>query len=408
MTLPELLAPAGDYETFVVAVNAGADAVYISGQSFGARAFAKNFTLEEIEKAVEYAHLNGAKVHVTVNTLINNFEVVEVVNYLFKLYKMGVDAVIVQDLGIIELIENLIPDLEVHASTQMTLSDYDCILWAYDNNISRVVLPRERNVDQISAMSAKMKEDNVKMELEVFGHGALCYCFSGNCYISSYNSGRSGNRGACAQPCRKLYKLKYKNYNVGNGFLLSTHDLATYKGLNKIEDAGVFSLKLEGRMKSADYVGTIVNSYRNLIDGKEGNFERDLHMVFNRQFTDGYILNQKPGQVLGRKSSGHEGVYVGTITEQDGELITISKDNKEFPITLEIGDGIGFKYKDKIKGIYIDNIKEQTDDYIKIETTRKVRPGDKVFISYSKSTHDKLNQFKDESVSPNIPLSQKR
>ena len=405
MTLPELLAPAGDYETFVVAVNAGADAVYISGQNFGARAFAKNFTLEEIGKAVEYAHLNGAKVHVTVNTLINNFEVVEVVNYLFKLYKMGVDAVIVQDIGIIELIENIIPGLEVHASTQMTLSDYNCILWAFDNKISRIVLPRERNVDQISAMSAKMKEDNVKMELEVFGHGALCYCFSGNCYISSYNSGRSGNRGACAQPCRKLYKLKYKNYNVGNGFLLSTHDLATYKGLDKIEDAGVFSLKPEGRMKSADYVGTIVNSYRNLIDGNEGNFERDLHMVFNRQFTDGYILNQKPGQVLGRKSSGHEGVYVGTITAQDGELITISKDNKEFPITLEIGDGIGFKYKDKIKGIYIDNIKEQTEDYIKIETTRKVRPGDKVFISYSKSTHDRLNQFKDESVSPNIPLS---
>ena len=132
MTLPELLAPAGDYETFVVAVNAGADAVYISGQNFGARAFAKNFTLEEIGKAVEYAHLNGTKVHVTVNTLINNFEVVEVVNYLFKLYKMGVDAVIVQDIGIIELIENIIPGLEVHASTQMTLSDYNCILWACD------------------------------------------------------------------------------------------------------------------------------------------------------------------------------------------------------------------------------------------------------------------------------------
>lgn len=405
MTLPELLAPAGDYETFVVAVNAGADAVYISGQNFGARAFAKNFTMEEIEKAVEYAHLNSAKVHVTVNTLINNFEVAEVVSYLFKLYKMGVDAVIVQDVGIIELIKNLIPGLEVHASTQMTLSDYNCILWAYDNNISRIVLPRERNVDQISAMSDRMKKDNVKMELEVFGHGALCYCFSGNCYISSYNSGRSGNRGACAQPCRKLYKLKYKSYNVGNGFLLSTHDLATYRGLDKIEDAGVFSLKLEGRMKSADYVGTIVNSYRNLIDGNDGNFERDLHMVFNRQFTDGYILNQKPGQVLGRKSSGHEGVYVGTITQQDGELITISKDNKEFPITLEIGDGIGFKYKDKIKGIYIDNIQEQSDDCIKINTTRNVRPGDKVYISYSKSTHDRLKQFKDETIRGNIPLS---
>lgn len=404
MTLPELLAPAGDYDILVTAINAGADAVYISGERFGARAFAKNFTLEEIEKSVEYAHLNGAKIHVTVNTLINNFEVVDVVKYLFYLYKVGVDAVIVQDLGIIELIKNLIPGLEVHASTQMTLSDYDCILWAVENNISRIVLPREISVDKIAEMSKKMRESNITMELEAFGHGALCYCFSGNCYISSYNSGRSGNRGACAQPCRKQYKLKYKNYNVGNGYLLSTHDLAVYKGLDKIEDAGVFSLKLEGRMKSADYVGTITNAYRHLIDGDEGDYEKDLSLVFNRQFTDGYVLNQKPGQVLGRESSGHEGVYIGRITEKKGDLITIAKENSQFKINLDIGDGIGFKYKDKIKGIYIDNIKEQTDEYIKLETTRNVRGGDKVLLSYSKSTHDNLKKFHNETIKQNIPL----
>ena len=405
MTLPELLAPAGDYDILVTAVNAGADAVYISGERFGARAFAKNFTLEEIEKSVEYAHLNGVKIHVTVNTLINNFEVVDVVQYLFKLYKIGVDAVIVQDVGIIELIKNLIPDLEVHASTQMTLSDYDCILWAVENGISRIVFPREISVDKIREISEKLKSSNLNMELEVFGHGALCYCFSGNCYISSYNSGRSGNRGACAQPCRKQYKLKYKNYNVGNGFLLSTHDLAVYKGLDKIEEAGVFSLKLEGRMKSADYVGTIVNAYRHIIDGDEGDYEKDLHLVFNREFTDGYILNQSPGQVLGRESSGHEGVYIGKIIEKKGEQIKISKENKDFSINLDIGDGIGFKYKDKIKGIYIDNIKEQTDDYIILNTTRNVREGDKVLLSYSKSTHDKLKKFHNETIKQHIPLS---
>ena len=158
MTLPELLAPAGDYDILVTAVNAGADAVYISGERFGARAFAKNFKMEEIEKSVEYAHLNGVKIHVTVNTLINNFEVTDVVQYLFKLYKMGVDAVIVQDIGIIELIKNLIPDLEVHASTQMTLSDYDCILWAVENGISRIVFPREINVEKIKEISKKLKE----------------------------------------------------------------------------------------------------------------------------------------------------------------------------------------------------------------------------------------------------------
>lgn len=408
MPIPELLAPAGSYETFVVAVNAGADAVYISGERFGARAFAKNFSLEEMGKAVQYAHLNGVKVHVTVNTLVNNFEIVDVIKYLFKLYQMGVDAVIVQDLGIIKLIKNLIPALEVHASTQMTLSDYNCILWAVDNSIDRIVFPREISVDKINEINSKLKESNLDIELEVFGHGALCYCFSGNCYISSYNSGRSGNRGACAQPCRKQYKLKYKNYNVGNGFLLSTHDLAVYNGLDKLEDAGVYSLKLEGRMKSSDYVGTIVNAYRHLIDGTEGNKEKyiqDLNLVFNRQFTDGYILNQKPGDVLGRKSSGHEGVYIGKIISKKGEEITIGKENSAFQITLNIGDGIGFKYKDKIKGIYIDNIIKQTKEYIKLNTTRNVREGDKVYLSYSKNTHDSLKKFKDENIKQHIPIS---
>ncbi|MDO5849792.1 MAG: U32 family peptidase [Methanobacteriaceae archaeon] len=409
MPIPELLAPAGSYDTFVVAVNAGADAVYISGERFGARAFAKNFSIDEIEKAVEYAHLNGVKVHVTVNTLINNFEIVDVVRYLFKLYKIGVDAVIVQDLGIIELIKNLIPDLEVHASTQMTLSDYNCVLWAVENGISRIVFPREISVDKIAEIHNRLEEAGLEMELEVFGHGALCYCFSGNCYISSYNSGRSGNRGACAQPCRKQYKLKYKNYNVGNGFLLSTHDLAVYKGLDKLDKAGVYSLKLEGRMKSSDYVGTIVNAYRHLIDGVQGDekekYEQDLSLVFNRQFTDGYILNQKPGEVLGRESSGHEGVYIGKISSKKGETIIIDKENKENKINLNIGDGIGFKYKDKIKGIYIDNIIEQTDDYIKLDTTRNVREGDKVFLSYSKTTHDELKKFNNNLIKQHIPIS---
>ena len=258
MVLSELLAPAGSYDVLVIAVNAGADAVYIAGQQYGARAFAKNFTMEEIEKAVEYAHLNGVKVHVTVNTLINNFEIADVMNYLFKLYQIGIDAVIVQDFGICWLLKTLIPDLEVHGSTQMSLSNYSSIKWAAKNNIKRVVLPREINVKQIAKTHEQLKKDNINMEIEVFGHGALCYSVSGNCYMSSYNSGRSGNRGACAQPCRREYRLKYRGYNIGNGYLLSTHDLATYNNLDAISDAGVTSLKLEGRMKSGDYIGTAI------------------------------------------------------------------------------------------------------------------------------------------------------
>ncbi|MBR0372006.1 MAG: U32 family peptidase [Methanobrevibacter sp.] len=405
MVLQELLAPAGSYEVLVIAVNAGADAVYFAGQNYGARAFAKNFTLEEIEKAVNYAHLNSVKVHVTVNTLVNNIEIIDVINYLFKLYQIGVDAVIVQDFGIIQLLKTLIPDLEVHASTQMALSNYTAMKWAYENNIKRIVLPREKSIDDIAKIHNQLEKDNIDLELEAFGHGALCYCVSGNCYISSYNSGRSGNRGACAQPCRREYRLKYRGYNIGNGFLLSTHDLATYDNIKAISDAGITSLKLEGRMKSGDYIGTIVNSYRNIIDGNPGDWKKDLHLVFNRQFTNGYIMNDKPGDVLGRGSSGHEGLYIGDITDIDGTKVTIEIKNKEIPVILEKGDGIAFKYNGKIKGIYLENIIKQDENEIIIDTTRLVKVGTEVFISYSAKTHESLKKFKNETVKSSIPIN---
>lgn len=405
MVLEELLAPAGSYDVLVVAVNAGADAVYIAGEQYGARAYAKNFTIEEIEKAVNYAHLNGSKVHVTVNTLVNNFEIVDVLKYLFKLYQIGVDAVIVQDFGLIWLLKTFIPDLEVHASTQMGLNNYSSIKWASENNIKRVVLPREVNVKQIKETHDRLEKDNIDMDIEVFGHGALCYCVSGKCYMSSYNSGRSGNRGACAQPCRREYRLKYRGYNIGNGYLLSTHDLATYNHLKEISDAGVVSLKLEGRMKSKDYIGTIVNSYRNIIDGNPGDYKKDLHLVFNRQFTDGYMLGDKPGDVMGRGHSGHEGLYIGDIVDIDGTKVTIEVKNHEIPIILEPGDGIAFKYNGKIKGIYLENIIKQDSNEIVIDTTRLVKVGTEVFISYSKSTHEYLKQFEKETIRNNIGLN---
>jgi len=405
MVLSELLAPAGSYEVFVIAVNAGADAVYIAGQNYGARAFAKNFTMEEIKKAVTYAHLNSVKVHVTVNTLVNNFEIIDVMQYLFELYQIGVDAVIVQDFGIIQLLKTLMPDLEVHASTQMALSNYTSIKWAWENNIKRVVLPREKSIGEIKKIHENLKKEDINLELEVFGHGALCYCVSGNCYMSSYNSGRSGNRGACAQPCRREYKLKYRGYNIGNGYLLSTHDLATYNNLKAITDAGVTSLKLEGRMKSGDYIGTIVNSYRNILDGNPGDWRKDLHLVFNRQFTNGYIMNDLPGEVLGRGSSGHEGLYIGDIAKIDGTKVSIEIKNKEIPVILEKGDGIAFKHNGKIKGIYLENIIKQDENEIIIDTTRLVKVGDEVFISYSAKTHENLKQFKNETIKSKIPIS---
>lgn len=447
----ELLAPAGSFNIFKVAVNRSADAIYLAGENFGARAYAENFTLEEIKKSVEYAHLNNVKVFVTVNTLINNFEVVNFLKYIFKLCKIGVDAVIVQDFGVVKLINNIFPRMKVHGSTQMALNNYYSILWASKNGVSRVIFPREISVDEIDHIHSKLEENNIDMELEVFSHGALCYSISGNCYISSFNNGRSGNRGACTQPCRREYKLKYKGHNIDNGYLLSTHDLNVSDDLDRLTEAGINSVKLEGRMKSENYVGTVVNSYRNILDKKEGNFKDDLNFVFNRKFTKGYLLNQTPGEVMGRKSSGHVGFYIGKIVDlvemddvnpksskkaKNTEYNKYNKYNnkynnnyntknsskghtkeeaikttkkikvtKENPVDIQIGDGIAFKIKDKIKGIYIDDIIEQTDDYIIFNTTRNVRVGDKVFISYSHSINKELKKYKKEHIQSKIPIT---
>lgn len=412
MVLTELLAPAGSYDILVVAINAGADAVYIAGQRYGARAFAQNFTSEEIEQAVNYAHLNGASVHVTVNTLFNSKEILEVLKYIQYLYRTGVDAVIVQDIGLIYLINKFIPEMEVHSSTQMTLRDYNSILWAHDEGIKRVILPREMSIDEIKNISTRLEKENIKMDLEVFGHGSLCYCISGDCYMSSFISGRSANRGACAQPCRSMYKLRYHNHSISNGCLISTHDLATYKNVKAISDAGIISLKIEGRLKSEDYVATVVNAYRTMIDhmNDENNSDRimqleeDLNLIFNRYYTNGYILNDNPGQVMGRESSFHQGLYLGKIISIDNEDVIIEFENKNHPI-LEKGDGIGFKHNNHIRGIYLDKIVEQTEEFIHIQTTRDIRVGSEVYISYSKRLHDKQKQFQKEIIKPHIPLS---
>lgn len=412
MVLTELLAPAGSYDILVVAINAGADAVYIAGHRYGARAFAHNFTSEEIEKAVKYAHLNGASIHVTVNTLFNTKEVLDVLKYVQYLYRVGVDAVIVQDIGLVYLIHKFIPEMEIHSSTQMTLRDYNSLLWAYDEGIKRVILPREMEVDEIKRISDRLKKDKVDLDLEVFGHGSLCYCISGDCYMSSFISGRSANRGACAQPCRSDYKLKYKNHSISHGCLISTHDLATYRDIKAISDAGVISLKIEGRLKGEDYVATVVRTYRKLIDNmnNEDNGEllhdvqRDLDLTFNRYYTNGYILHDTPGEVMGRESSFHQGLYLGKITSINGEEVDIAFENKDHPI-LENGDGIGFKHNNHIRGIYIDNILEQDENHILIKTTRDIRVGSEVYISYSKRLHDMPKQYEKEQIKPHIPIS---
>ena len=226
MRIPELLAPVGSMEHLKVAINSGASSVYLSGKDYGARKYAENFTLDEINEAVNMAHMHNVKVYVTVNTLIKQDELEEVINYLSNLYSIGVDAVLVQDLGLIELINRYLPNLKIHASTQMTLENQQKLKYIENKGIKRVVLPREMTKEEIAAL-------DTNLELEIFAHGSLCYSYSGQCLMSSFKGGRSGNRGTCAQPCRQKYQIKGINKK---DYYLSPCDLNL---LNQLKEIGI-------------------------------------------------------------------------------------------------------------------------------------------------------------------------
>ena len=274
--LPELLAPAGSPEAFRAAVAAGADAVYLSGRQFGARKFAKNFTDAEIEEAIQYAHARAVRVYVTVNTLIHDRELAGVAEYLVWLYSIGADAVLVQDIGVASLARRIVPDLPLHASTQLTIHSADGVKWAAEQGFSRVVLARELTLAEVNDIARETGHTGVG--LEVFVHGALCYGYSGQCLLSSVIGGRSGNRGMCAQPCRKPYMLVTGDQDEygcpvnlhplpqPERFLLSPKDLCTYSHLPELVRTSVASLKIEGRMKSPEYVATVVSIYRRALD----------------------------------------------------------------------------------------------------------------------------------------------
>ena len=290
--LPELLAPAGDFEALLAAVKAGADAVYVGGRSFSARAFAKNFDLDEISLAVRYAHLHGVKLYVTVNTLVYDKELPMAIEYAGELYRLGVDAIIAADVGLIRAIRKHVPDLEIHASTQMGIHNSLGADQAADLGCSRVVLARECSLDDINSITEKCRPMT-----EIFLHGALCVCHSGQCLFSSMVGGRSGNRGECAQPCRLPYNGKYP---------LSLKDLSLAAHIPELIASGVDSLKIEGRMKSPDYVYRVTKIYRRLLDeGRAATSEElcELERVFSRGgFTDGYFTEKTAKGMTGVRS----------------------------------------------------------------------------------------------------------
>lgn len=256
----EVLAPAGSMECLKAAILNGADAVYLGGDMFGARAYAGNFNKEELCEAIAYAHLFGKKIFLTINTLVKEKELGELVDFLMPYYEKGLDAVIIQDLGVLRTVRKHFPDLEIHASTQMTITDVYGARFAKKMGAKRVVPARELSLKEIRAI----KEDT-GLDMECFVHGALCYCYSGQCFMSSLLGGRSGNRGRCAGTCRLPFTLKGQKRSK-NAYPLSLRDLCTIKDLPQILDHGVDSLKIEGRMKGPRYVGEVTRIYRKYVD----------------------------------------------------------------------------------------------------------------------------------------------
>lgn len=289
----ELLAPAGSLEILKGVIESGADAVYVGGSMFGARAYANNFTEEELLEAIDFAHLRGVKVYLTVNTLIKNSEFSKLYDYLLPYYKRGLDAVIVQDLGVVKAIHEYFPSMELHTSTQMTVTGADGVRFLSQFGVTRVVMARE-----VSLAEMKRIHEETGMELEAFVHGALCYSYSGQCLFSSILGGRSGNRGRCAQPCRLPYTVEGKK----DEYILSLKDMCGIKALDKLHDAGVYSLKIEGRMKQLEYACGVVKYYRSYIDSKKPVSDADydrIKALGNRcGFTDRYYFDHNGSDMV--------------------------------------------------------------------------------------------------------------
>lgn len=355
----ELLAPAGSMEALYAAVQNGCDAVYLGGEMFGARAFAHNFSKEDLKEAIRYAHIYGVNVYVTVNTLIHETEMDRVIAYITYLQNIDVDALIVQDLGLLSILRTQFPDMEIHASTQMHVHNPQGIQFLKEKGVKRVVVPRETTIEEIQAYA------KLGVDLEVFVQGALCVSYSGQCLMSSVLFDRSGNRGACAQPCRMQYGLYqkeedgYHKVSSQGDYILSPKDLNTLKQLPALIDAGVASFKIEGRMKRPEYVAYMVALYRKAIDAHEKHQSFEVHedmleqmeKLFHRGFTDGHIFHAMGSALMNPIRPNHMGVEIGRI-------IKLTKDKMSIQLTKELsqGDGIRILHEAEDEGFRVNRI----------------------------------------------------
>lgn len=400
----ELLAPAGSIEALKAAVESGADAVYLSGQMFGARAYANNFDEQGLKEAIEFAHLRNVKIHVTVNTLVDNAEIPELVEYLRYLYEVGADAILVQDFGVAKIAHEIVPDLPMHASTQMTVNNLAGVLALQELGFSRVVLSREVTLKDIRHICR-----NCNVEIEVFAHGALCVCYSGQCLMSSMIGGRSGNRGRCAQPCRLPYSLVDKNgQNVlkdAGQYLLSPRDMNTIELIPDLIEAGVASLKLEGRMKKPEYVAVVVNSYRQKIDAfyqktdLVEDVQKNLSQIFNRDFTTAYLEKKQGKFMMSDKRPNNRGRLIGRVVRYDDKLRrAIIKLTEDIAIgdTIDFWVKVGGRVNTNISNIFVKN-KELTEATsgmeVSIPVPGRVHPHDRVFKVFDAKLMQKARAF---------------
>ena len=352
----ELLSPAGNKNTLYYAVHGGCEAVYVSTTSYTARKYAQNFTLEELKQAVKYCHLYGVKLYVTVNTIIYEQEVKDFIKYIKYLYESDVDALIMQDLGMIKLVNELFPDFEIHSSTQFHTHNEEQVKLLESLNVKRVVLARELSLQEIN---------NIKtpLEKEIFIHGALCVSYSGQCYFSSKFLQRSGNRGECAGMCRLPYELYEKNNKIKTDgqFLLSPKELCTIENLKDILDSNITSLKIEGRMKKEEYTYYVTKIYKKLIEKYYNNEEmtleesdlKTLQLLYNRKFTKGYLNNNKNNEFINTKSPKHQGIVLGKVLETTKNKIKIKLQEE-----LNQNDGIRFSNNEGMIANFIYNEKD--------------------------------------------------
>lgn len=335
----ELLSPAGNFDSLISAIHNGCDAVYLGGKKFGARAYSNNFSDEEMIKAIKYCHLYGVKIYVTVNTLLFDSEIEDVLSYIRFLHQNQVDALIIQDLGLISLVRHTFPNLEIHASTQMHTHNEEQLKLLERLGVKRVVLARELSLEEI-------KNFKTSLELEVFIHGALCVCYSGQCLFSSLLMNRSGNRGCCAGICRLPFKLycEGKEIKTEGKYLLSPKELNTMDFFDEIKKTEIASLKIEGRMKSSEYVGLVTRLYRKLLDGNTLTLQekKEIAVLFNRSFTKGFILGENNQAIMNIKTPNHQGIFLGQVLEIRKDKIKIKLEED-----LKQNDGIRFKEEDK-------------------------------------------------------------